>query len=229
MDNATILEMLLSSWFSRSRSTTDMVISIKNESAIIAIAAFSRSNYVLDIFECGLFESLDHPWLAASPDAIAVLKTSSGNYMATVEVKTRVLLERISIAECIAEKYQHKGFFCTIGDDIWSEVVDKDHSIQIMVQLSILKINYCVYLVGQAGTGGASGRILYTVIGKSTMEYMTNFMSTVRDKFDAALVPFSNSENAKDLLEKLPESTSELNEKIVESRWLFFRDIRNIF
>jgi hypothetical protein len=86
-----------------------MVIGTKNESAIIA--AFRRSNYVLDIFECGLFESLDHPWLAASPDAIAVLKMSSGNYMATVEVKTRVSLERISIAERIAEKYQHKHFF----------------------------------------------------------------------------------------------------------------------
>ena len=54
MDDTTILEMLLSSWFSRSRSTTDMVIGTKNESAIIA--AFSKSTYVLDVFECGLFE-----------------------------------------------------------------------------------------------------------------------------------------------------------------------------
>jgi hypothetical protein len=72
MDDTTNLEMLLSSWFSRSRSTTDMVIGTKNESAIIV--AFSRSTYILDVFECGLFESLEHPWLAASPDAIALLK-----------------------------------------------------------------------------------------------------------------------------------------------------------
>ncbi len=123
-------------------------------------------------------------------------------------------------------KYQHKRIFCTIGDDVWSEVVDKDHSVQIMVQLCVMKINYCVYLVGQAGTRGASGWILYTVIGKCTMEYMTNFMSTVRDKFEAVLLPFFNSENVKELLEKLPETTSERNKKKIESRWLFFRDIR---
>ncbi len=190
---------------------------------------FSRSNYIPDVFECGLFESLIHPWLAASPDAIAVLKMSSGNYVATVEVKSRVSLERISIAEHIAEKYQHKQIFCTIGYDVWVEVDDKDHSIQIMVQLGILKINYCVYLVGQAGTRGASGWILYTVIGKCTTEYMTYIMSTVRDKFEAVLLPFFNSEKAKDLLEKLPKSTSERNKKIIERRWLFYRDVRNIF
>ncbi len=44
------------------------------------------NKYMVDIFECRLFEYLDYPWLAASPDAMAILKTSTGNYMATVEV-----------------------------------------------------------------------------------------------------------------------------------------------
>jgi hypothetical protein len=166
-------------------------------------------------------QNLDHPWFVASPDAIAILKTSNGNYVAAVEVKTRVSLERIPIAENIAEKYQHKLIFCTVGHDVWSKVVEKDHSILIMSQLSVLKINYCVYLVGLAGTRGASGRILYTVLRKCTMECKTNFISTVRDKFEAVLLPFFNSENAKNLLEKLPKNTSEWNKIIIESRWLF--------
>jgi hypothetical protein len=78
MDSSTILEMLLLSWFSRSRSTTEMVIGTTNETAILL--AFSRNPFVLHLFECGLFECYHYPWLAASPDSIAVLRTSSGNF-----------------------------------------------------------------------------------------------------------------------------------------------------
>ncbi len=91
------------------------------------------------------------------------------------------------MAEHIAEKYQHKSIFCTIGDNIWNEVVDKDHSIQVMVQICVLKINYGVHLVSQTGRRGISGWILYTVIGKCTLEYMTTFVLTVRDKFEGIL------------------------------------------
>jgi hypothetical protein len=132
-----------------------MVRGKTNESAILT--AFSRNTYVLHLFECNLFKCLHLPCLAASPDAIAVLRISSGNYLAIIEVKTRVSVERIiSVIECITEKHQHKRIFCTIGDNVWNKVVDKDHSVQIMVQLSIMKLNFCVYLVGQAGTRCAS-------------------------------------------------------------------------
>ena len=62
-------------------------------------------------------------------------------------------------------------------------MVDKDHSIQIMVQLSVIKLNYCVYLVGQAGTRGVFGWLLYTMIGRCTVDYMASFIMTVRDQF----------------------------------------------
>ncbi len=61
-----------------------MVIGTTNETAILS--AFSRNAYVLHLFECGLFECLLYPWLAALSDAMAVLRTSSGNYLARVEV-----------------------------------------------------------------------------------------------------------------------------------------------
>jgi hypothetical protein len=147
-------------------------------------------------------------------------------FLATVEVKTRVSLERISVAEQLAEKHQHKWIFCVVGDDVWNEVVDKDHSVQIMVQLSNMKLNFCVYLVGQAGTRGASGRIIYTVLGGCTVDYMTSFITTVRDKFEEILLPFFNSENTKDLVDNLPQNISYKSKEIIESRWNFFHDTR---
>jgi hypothetical protein len=90
MEGSAILEMLLS-WSTRIRSTTDMEIGTTNENAILA--AFHRYNYVLHLLDCSLFECHQYPWLAALPDAIAVLRTSTCNFLATVEVKTRVSLE----------------------------------------------------------------------------------------------------------------------------------------
>jgi hypothetical protein len=50
-----------------------MNIGTKNEDVILT--AFWSYNIVTDIFSCGLLESKSVPWLAASPDAIAIIKT----------------------------------------------------------------------------------------------------------------------------------------------------------
>jgi hypothetical protein len=78
--------MLLSSWFSRTRSTREMVIGTKNEYSILS--AFSMNYYVEQVFECGLLEYLNFPWLAASTNSGAVLNVSGGFVMATIKVKT---------------------------------------------------------------------------------------------------------------------------------------------
>jgi hypothetical protein len=87
LDGKTILEMLLSSWLHRNRSTTEiLVIKKKNDSAILL--TFSRNGYVEGVFECGLLECLNFPWLAASPDAVTIMSASGDKIIATVEVKT---------------------------------------------------------------------------------------------------------------------------------------------
>jgi len=53
-----------------------MVIGTKNESAVLN--AFSRNNYVEQVFECGLLECLNLPWLAALPDRVAVFNVLAG-------------------------------------------------------------------------------------------------------------------------------------------------------
>jgi hypothetical protein len=97
-----MLEMLMSLWFTRTRSTREMVIGTKNESVVLT--DFSRNNYVEQVFKCGLLACLNLAWLAASPDGVAVLNVLAGQVIATVEVKTRVSADQIASAEQIAAK-----------------------------------------------------------------------------------------------------------------------------
>jgi hypothetical protein len=101
-----LLQLLIDSWFSRARSTSDMVAGTKNEDAILD--AFLQHPNVKNLFECGLLESKDTPWLAASPDAIAVLQLEHDqNFtVAVVEIKTRVSHQRIAAAESIYARFQ---------------------------------------------------------------------------------------------------------------------------
>jgi hypothetical protein len=54
---------------------------------------------------------------------------------------------------------------------VWNEVVDKQHSTHILVQLIILKVKDCIYLVGQPESRGSTGCIIYAVIGKLGYNY----------------------------------------------------------
>jgi hypothetical protein len=100
LNNTTMLEMLMSLWFTRTRSTREMIIRMKNESAVLT--AFSRNNDMEQVFKCGLLKCLNLPWLAALPDAVAVLNVAAGQIIAAVEVKTRVSADRIASEEQVA-------------------------------------------------------------------------------------------------------------------------------
>jgi hypothetical protein len=70
-----------------------MVIGTKNEYSILS--AFSMNYYVEQVFECGLLECLNFPWLAASPDAVAVLNVSGRQIIATVEIRLKYCLKEL--------------------------------------------------------------------------------------------------------------------------------------
>jgi len=216
----------MSLWFTRTRSTREMVIGTKNESVVLT--AFSRNNYVEQVFKCGLLECLNLPWLAASPDGVAVLNVSAGQVLATVEVKTRVSTDQIASAEQLAAKYVEDSgpILCTVGDDVWKEVVDKDHSTQIMVQLSVLKLKYCIYIVGQAGVRGAIGHIIYVVIRKLQSNDLLLFVDKMRDMFEDILNPFFSG-TLDEMVKLLPDGMTESNKKILKTSWMFFSNMRN--
>ena len=59
LNDVEILQMLSESWFSRVRSTSDMVAGTKNEEAVLK--AFWKHDQVADLWECGLFEGKKYP------------------------------------------------------------------------------------------------------------------------------------------------------------------------
>jgi hypothetical protein len=131
---------------------------MKNEDAISK--SFSMLQYVHEVFHCGLFEAKDHPWLAASPDGFALFDLPGlpgsedeqfSRHFGSLEIKARVLPDRISKAEEIAVKYNNKHTICSIGDETWMDCVERTHHIQVMVQQTVLNIRWCVYIVGQPG------------------------------------------------------------------------------
>jgi hypothetical protein len=132
-----VLEKLMDSWFSRSRSTTPMVIGSKNENAVLK--AFSDLDFVSSVFDVGLIEHYKIPWLAASPDAISIIQVAEDSaYIAPVEVKTRVAPDRILEAERIAQEYNHKVISCDVGDEVWNQCVEPEHSTQVLMQMIVL-------------------------------------------------------------------------------------------
>jgi hypothetical protein len=183
--------MLLSSWFNQTRSTEEMRIGSKNEDAVLM--AFASFCSVTDIFQCGLFESKVYPWLAASPDGIAIIMEPEGNKkVAVVEIKTWVSLEQIRAAEEICAKYNDNEIIETfIGSPIFEEVVKKDHATQLMIQMSTVGIDWAVYIVTQAGTQGSSGRIIYAVLVHFPPLEFEHFIEQILNKFGQLLNPFS--------------------------------------
>jgi hypothetical protein len=74
--------------------------------------------------------------MAALPDRVVVVGFQDDkNVVASIEIKTRVAVERIQHAEEIAAKYHHKLIVCDIGDDTWKECIEEEHSTQVLLQL----------------------------------------------------------------------------------------------
>jgi len=104
--DSVLMTRFTSKWFSRTRSTEPMVIGSKNEEAVLR--SLSQMPYVKHVFNVGLLESNRAHWLAASPDAIALVNFDEDDTPArpfVVEVKTRVSLDQISAAEQVLKKH----------------------------------------------------------------------------------------------------------------------------
>jgi len=230
-DNETVapaatLQMLSESWFSRARSTPDMVAGTKNETAILD--AFLQHPNVRNLFECGLLESKKIPWLAASPDAIAVISIPGDEQLkvAVVEIKTKVSHQRIAAAESIYATYNSIWIEATVGDEIWHECIEPEHQSQLLVQLAVTDASYCCYIVGKAGFEGSPGRILYIIGASATDEVIDTFVTTLTHRCDALLNSFYNAENVDTVVQSLPEGLGQETTEIIRTRWPFFNLMR---
>ncbi len=110
---------------------------------------------------------------------------------------------------------------------MWNKVVDKDHSTQIFMQLGVLKVKSCIYLLGQPSSRGSTGRILYTGIGKLEYNYLMEFLDRMQITFEDILSPFFTCETLDDMVKHLLKDMVDSTKKVIETRWIFFRDMRN--
>ncbi len=222
-----VMEKLMASWFSRTRSTTPMVIGSKNENAVLK--AFSNLDYVCSVFDVGLIEHSDIPWLAASPDAVAIIQTTEDFAgIVPVEVKTRVAPDRILEAERIAQDYNCKLIFCGVGDEVWKECVEPEHSTQVMMQMLVLRVTHGIYIVARPGTREGHGRILYVVMGKWTEEDATNFKDRLLNNVHELLILFYECSTVGELLHQLPRDLDGKHIDIIATRWPFFKSVREV-
>jgi hypothetical protein len=225
--SAHVLEMLSKSWFSRVRSTPDMVAGTKNEPAILS--ALLQHEYVVNLFECGLLESKEVPWLAASPDAIAELELpGSDRYdLAVVEIKTKVSHDRIANSRRIQARYNSLWIEAEVGGEIWNDCVEAEHQTQLMVQMAVTKCSYCCYVVAKAGFEGSQGRILYIVLGKVAHEAIGEFIVTLHDCCNDLLSPFYPDMEDVHATLRFPADLAEDTVQTIISRWYFFKLMRD--
>ncbi len=130
-------------------------------------------------------------------------------------MKTRVVKEKIAAAQDIARKYNYKRIGCKIGDEVWEECVEKEHSMQVMVQVSVLRVFLCCYIVAQPGTTAGPGCIIYAVVGTVTKEYAENFLKCYVARLKDILLPLYECKNVDEVLTNLPDGLDQKNIDIV--------------
>jgi hypothetical protein len=102
MDGTTILEMLLSSWFSRTRSTTEMVIGTTNENAILAAFPYAPPRYTKKL------SSRSRP--TAGPVMCRCIYFSM--HMASHTLLLSALLARQEPRDSVGERGRENGVAC---------------------------------------------------------------------------------------------------------------------
>jgi hypothetical protein len=88
------------------------------------------------------------------------------------------------------------------------------------VQPSVLKVKYYVYLVGQPGSWGCTG----CIIGKLESNYLMEFLDRMQLTFEVIMNPYFTCQSLEDMVKQdMMDSTK----KVIETHWIFFRDMRN--
>ena len=79
----------LDSWFGRNQSSQAMITGTENEEPISQ--KLETEDFVVAFFEVGLLQFTNIPYLAVSPDGVAIIKLQDGTEeTACMEIKTRV-------------------------------------------------------------------------------------------------------------------------------------------
>jgi hypothetical protein len=91
---------------------------------------------------------------------------------------------------------------------------------RVEMLLPLFQVQYCMYVVAQAGSRDCYGRIIYVMIAQQAAE------ESQQEYFDVLLPSFFESNSADKVLWKMPPQLSEKAIQIIESRWTFFNQLR---
>lgn len=215
-DNKTkLFSKLMKSWFSFSRSTDVMKRGQVNEGPVLSyLRCFP---WVAAIFVCGLVAKTRYPFFACSPDGIAVFKASPDQpdfTLATVEIKTAVASSTIEnrIANSSIDAYR-----CEFGEHDFIRLVPSEHRAQILHQLFVTNLRYCLYVCAFE-TGVAYSVLVHA--SDPCIQAVEVALSHFND-----LINWAHPENDNDE-RVLPEFIDNVQKDIVES-WLRFYDAVN--
>lgn len=165
---------LIKGWFSSKVSTETMKRGSVNEAAVMD--SLRATELVIGLFEVGLVSMKEVPYLACSPDGIAILRIESmqfenstpegegcgKNYcLASVEIKTRVSARTLGQS---MEFTSADPVSCEVGDTRFRQLVPTEHTSQLLHQATVLKLSYVLYVCA------SETEILYIVVAKCLVE-----------------------------------------------------------
>jgi hypothetical protein len=135
-----------------------------------------------------------------------------------VEVKTRTTETTIQVAEALAEKYKTKDgvIWAEVEDDAWNELVPKDHSDQVILQMIVSGCVTCCYLCSRPGTEHQKGRILYQVVAKICQELMSEKLRKLYKTTKDILEPLFICDNIDVLCHQLPTNLSKSDLEVIK-------------
>ena len=146
-------QLLAASWISTYRSTEDMMLGTVTEKA--AMNAIRSKPFVRAIFPCGMFGDKQYPWLACSPDGVALIDLHQTEFNAegdtdpllhvcSVEIKTSIAVLSLSTAASNASV----DLLCVeMGTFAFLDRVARVHIGQILQQMVVLRVSYVLYVV----------------------------------------------------------------------------------
>jgi hypothetical protein len=138
------------SWFSRSRSTEAMMRGTVNEGA--CVSALAKLAFVKTIFEVGMIALKEAPWIACSPDGIALIDLEALGFvqdaggtkeLASVEIKTSVAESSLRSAVSNASV---DVVTCDLGDETFRRHIPEDHMAQMIQQMIVLTTPFAIYV-----------------------------------------------------------------------------------
>lgn len=149
---ADMLALFVTTWFSSSRSTEQMMRGTANESP--AFSALSKMSFVTALFGCSMLSKKGEEWLACSPDELALIlleaigfkretNDAESSTLASVEIKT-------NIAESSLDRNMQNATVdvmkCKVGEPSFLSLILKEHAAQLLHQMVVLSVNYVVYV-----------------------------------------------------------------------------------